>query len=145
MAEGKPLPHDWISKLQLKPSKSGFREGEIQIVGHQGTRFCILLRQSEHDPLSFSALLFVSEANSVRRFRLRRYNGRNHGHRNKLDGTRLSVGFHIHQATERYQLAGFDEDAFATTTDRYSNLSEAVECLIADCGCRDSRRDKGLF
>ena len=37
------------------------------------------------------------------------------------------------------------EDAFARKTERYSNASEALECLMQDAHCRDERPDKGLF
>ena len=42
-------------------------------------------------------------------------------------------GFHIHFATERYQLKGLREDAYAEATGRYNNLNDALE--VFDRGC----------
>ena len=42
-------------------------------------------------------------------------------------------GFHIHFATERYQLIGMDEEAYAEETTRYANLREAFDCMLDDC------------
>ena len=41
--------------------------------------------------------------------------------------------FHIHTATERYQEAGYAEEHYAEPTDRYADLSGAIQCLIQDC------------
>jgi hypothetical protein len=137
LAEAKQLPEDWMTSLRLPDPQRGHRCSELEVPGETGTIFEIRLRQASLDPLAFSAVLSVLDLDGIRRFRLRRYNGRSHGHRNRLEGTRLGIGFHIHSATERYQRAGFDEDAFAEVTDRYGGLWEAVGCLIEDCGFRD--------
>jgi hypothetical protein len=52
---------------------------------------------------------------------------------NRIEGVRF-YDFHIHQATERYQDSGFDEDAFAEVTSRYQNVSGALRCMLDDCG-----------
>lgn len=137
LAERKPLPKDWISSLQFGPDLRGHRQAELVVVGSDGSTFEIRLRQNSRDPLAFSAILSVLNVDGTRRFRLRRYNGRGHGHRNRIERETLPSGFHIHYATERYQFAGFDEDAFAAVTDRYAKLWDAVECMIADCGFVD--------
>jgi hypothetical protein len=137
LAVGKPLPDGWMDALTLKPTKHGHKGAELDVTGDDGSLFQIRIRQSTFDPLAFSAILFVLDSHGLRRFCLRRYNGRSHGHRNVIEGGRLSIGFHIHYATERYQAAGFSEDAFAEATDRYSNIGQAIECLLRDCGFRD--------
>lgn len=71
------------------------------------------------------------ELNTV--FKLTRYNGKSHEHRNALDKNPAFYDFHIHKATERYQLAGRKEEAYAEITNRYSNLRSALRCLIDDC------------
>lgn len=81
--------------------------------------------------LDFSAILGYHMPNSSRIFRLRRYNGK-HYHTNKLEQEIIS-GYHIHHATERYQAMGANEDAYAESTDRYSTLSDALNCLLEDC------------
>jgi len=55
-----------------------------------------------------------------------------HEHRNHLERQRFH-GFHIHTATERYQQTGYDEDAFAEATDRFSDMEQATQCLVSDC------------
>jgi hypothetical protein len=54
--------------------------------------------------------------------------------RTEFEGQKF-FGFHIHQATERYQALGVDEDAYAEVTDRFSDFESAVQCLVDDCGC----------
>ena len=41
--------------------------------------------------------------------------------------------FHIHTATERYQEAGYAEEHYAETTNRYADLSSAIQCMLQDC------------
>ena len=81
--------------------------------------------------LDFSAILAVHVPHSTRLFRLRRYNGKSHEHTNSIERETF-YDYHIHVATERYQEIGAHEDAYAETTDRYSDLESAVECLLGD-------------
>ncbi len=90
-----------------------------------------MLRQNIMNALDFSAIFGYHMPGSSRVFRLRRYNGK-HYHTNRIEQETIS-GFHIHQATERYQAIGAKEDAFAENTDRYSTLSDALNCLLEDC------------
>lgn len=145
LAEPKRLPANWLQRLSLGEEHRGHRGSELEVVGDDGNTFEIRLRQSTRDFLAFSAILMALDLDGIRRFRLRRYNGRSHGHRNQIEGSRLAIGFHIHTATERYQRAGFDEDAFAEATDRYSDLWVAVECLIGDCGFIDEQAQGRLL
>lgn len=66
---------------------------------------------------------------------LKRYNGA-HIHYNSLEGTKLESKTHIHIATERYIKANKKPESFAETTERYTNLEEAFECLISDCNIK---------
>jgi len=66
-------------------------------------------------------------------FRLRRYNGKSHWHTNKLEHFTF-FDYHIHQATQRYQEAGLEEDAYAEPTDLYADLNDALQCAVRDCG-----------
>lgn len=66
-------------------------------------------------------------------FLLKRYNGKSHRHRNILEKSVRFYDFHIHTATERYQLASRKEEFYAEITDRYSDLRGAFRCLIEDC------------
>jgi hypothetical protein len=145
LAERKQLPTGWMTALRFTEATRGHYESELEVAGEDGHTFEIRLRQSVRDSLSFSAILSILDVEGLRRFRIRRYNGRSHGHRNRLEREQLSIGFHIHYATERYQLAGFREDAFAVPCDRYTNVWDALSCLIAECGFVDDDDQMRMF
>jgi len=130
--ENKPLPEDYQSKIQVR-SKRGHKERELEIRGDEGSGFRLILRQSNFNPLDFSVIVAYRPPKSSALFRLRRYNGKSHEHTNPMEGQTF-YDFHIHQATERYQQMGGREDTYAEPTDRFSDLREAVSCLIKDCG-----------
>lgn len=131
LAEQKPLPADYQSRLQLR-AKTGHKERELDMTGAGGSEFQIIVRQSVFNPLDFSVILGYSIPNSSALFRLRRYNGRSHEHTNRIEGITF-YDFHIHTATERYQEAGYAEEHYAETTNRYVDLSGAIQCLLQDC------------
>ncbi len=54
-------------------------------------------------------------------------------------------GFHIHQATERYQARGMREDSFAVGTDRYDDLRGALFCLAEDVNLDGPLRRQGRW
>ncbi len=113
--------------------KKGHKESEHFIPRTDGSSFVIKLRLSSENPLDFSVILGYIPPRSTEVFRLRRYNGKSHEHRNKLENEEPFYNFHIHTATERYQKEGFREDYFAEVTDRYSTIYGALNCLIKDC------------
>ena len=131
LAEPKPLPEDYSARLQLRP-KSGHKERELDVTGAGGSDFQLIVRQSIFNPLDFSVILGYLMPGSNILFRLRRYNGRSHEHTNRIEGNTF-YDFHIHTATERYQAAGFEEDHYAETTNRYAELSGAIQCMLQDC------------
>jgi len=130
--EHKRLP-DHYERLYNPKHKRGHKQAELDVVGQDGSRFRIIVRQSAVDPLDFSVILayYVPRTNVL--FRLRRYNGKFSVHTNRIEGTSF-FDFHIHYATERYQAKGFDEDAYAESTARYADLHSALACLMKDCG-----------
>lgn len=130
IAEPKQLPTDWRTRLNMRP-KRGHKEQQLDLVGEFESEFRIILRQSNVNPLDFSAILAVRIPQSNRFFRLRRYNGKSHQHTNQIEGESF-YDFHIHSATQRYQDIGGREDTYAQTTDRYSNLTEAIGCMQHD-------------
>lgn len=65
--------------------------------------------------------------------RLRRHNGSSHRHTNRLEG-RVVRGFHVHLATERYQLAGLKEDDYAEATSNYGDLAVAIDHMLEAAG-----------
>lgn len=131
--EPKELPLDYRNRFALR-EKRGHKERDFVIQGAEGHEFHVILRQSISNPLNFSAILGVTVPGTNRIFRLRRYNSRTHPHTNHLEQTQIVYRCHIHAATARYQEAGTAEEAFAKATDRFSTLTEAVECMLHDCG-----------
>ena len=131
LAEPKPPTSDYQARLQLRP-KSGHKERELDLTGGAGSDFQLIVRQSIFNPLDFSVILGYLMPGSNILFRLRRYNGRSHEHTNRIDGNTF-YDFQIHTATERYLAAGFEEDHYAETTNRYADLSGAIHCMLQDC------------
>jgi hypothetical protein len=131
LQEPKPLPVDYRRRLALKP-KRGHSEVELELTGTAGSAFHLIARQSSANRLDFSVILAYCPPQSHQLFRLRRYNGKSHEHSNPLEGE-VFYDFHIHKATERYQTSGYREDTYAERTDRYADVHQAIECLLADC------------
>lgn len=132
IVEKKSLAPGFKRQFLPKP-KRGHKESECSVSGQGGSQFKILIRQSEFNPLDFSAILAYCVPNTNQVFRLRRYNGKSHEHTNSLEGETF-FDFHVHEATERYQELGSKEDTFAVPTDRYDDLQGALGCLILECG-----------
>jgi hypothetical protein len=133
LAERKALPDNYSEKLQLKP-KRGHKEREVEVVGEAGSEFRLILRQSHFNQLDFSVILAYRPPKSSQLFRLRRYNGKSHQHTNKLEKESF-YDFHIHKATERYQLeSGEREDGFAEPTTKYADFGSALTAMLEDCG-----------
>lgn len=131
LAETKSLPEDYQSRLQLRP-KSGHKERELDVTGAAGSDLQLIVRQSLINPLDFSVILGYLMPGSNVLFRLRRYNGRSHQHTNRIEGNSF-YDFHIHTATERYQAGGYEEDHYAEPTDRFADLSGAIQCMLQEC------------
>lgn len=132
LAERKELPADYKNLLLTRP-KRGHKERELSIKGGDGSLFRVILRQSNSNPLGFSAIVAFCVPNSNQLFRLCRYNGKNHEHTNTIEKETF-YDFHIHMATERYQDIGFREDAYAEKTDRFADFHGAIRCMWEDCG-----------
>jgi hypothetical protein len=100
LAEKKPLPEDFRSKIRLR-EKRGHKEQELDIEGVNGNQFRLILRQSSFNGLDFSVILAYCPTGSNQVFRLRRYNGKSHEHTNIIESEKF-FDYHIHTATERY-------------------------------------------
>ncbi len=132
LAEPKRLPEGFRERLSVR-QKRGHQEAELDVRGDEGSEFRVIVRRSSSNPLDFSIILAYLVPNSNQVIRLRRYNGRSHHHSNPLEREDF-FDFHVHSATERYQLSGNREDTFAEPSDRYASLEEAIDCLMEDCG-----------
>ena len=129
--EPKTLPVNLQDLLRLRP-KRGHSELDIDIKGADGSDFRLILRQNKINPLDFSVILAYCPQETTQQFRLCRYNGKSHQHKNSIENESF-YDFHIHKATERYQDIGSYEECYAKPTSRFSDLSSAVKCLLADC------------
>ncbi len=128
-------PNSDISTLQTRMKyKQGHKENQLELQGQKGSRFTLILRQSEHNQLDFSVILGCLIPGTNKVFRLRRYNGNGHVHSNKIEKTRIIYKFHIHYATERYQMRGFFEDGYAEATTKYATLTQAIQVAKLECG-----------
>ena len=134
LREPKSLPDDWRDRTELRP-KRGHRERHLDVAGDGGSEFRLILRQSTINGLDFSIILAVLVPQSSQVFRLSRYNGKSHEHTNHIE-RKTFFDFHIHRATERYQLLGAREDAYAEPTDRYGSYYDALRCLLKDASFR---------
>lgn len=131
LKESKPLPHDYEKRIRLR-DKRGHKERELSVDGDNGHSFRLILRRSYFNPLDFSVILAVVPPGSNGIFRLRRYNGKSHEHTNKIEQETF-YDFHIHTATERYQLLDAAADCYAKPTQRYADYHSALGCMLEDC------------
>ena len=129
----KQMTVDPDSLFQGMKEKRGHKSAEHDIPQGDGSSFVIKVRISLENPLDFSVILGYTPAKATKPFLLRRYNGRSHEHRNRLEKEDAFYDYHIHAATERYQSEGSREEYFAEMSGRYTTPREALNCLIADC------------
>ncbi len=132
--ERKVLPDNWSSKLKKRMNR-GSNEYLLNITGEEGNKFRVIVRMSVSDELNFSVVLGVKVPPPKKVFRLKRYNG-NHEHFNTIEDEMIS-GFHIHTATERYQVNSVREEDYAEPTQRYTDVNGALKCLFADANFED--------
>ena len=145
ISESKSIP---ISLAQIGAKvreKRGHKEFDYSIKRSDGSQFILKIRQSLENALAFSVILALQPKDKTELFILRRYNGKNHRHRNRIEGNSAFYEFHIHTATERYQTDGMYEEGFAEVTDRYADLNGAIQCLVADCNIVSTNAQSDLF
>lgn len=126
--EEKFLPEHFQSKLK---EKRGHKESELDITTVSGSQFRLILRQNSFNLLDFSIILGVFPPASNQLFRLKRYNGKCHEYTNSIENEKF-YDFHIHIASERYQALGSREDAFAKTSNEYSDFQTALELMFKE-------------
>ena len=138
IAEPKRLPPDWQQQLATLHDRPDSNESAVDVRGAAGARFRIIIRQHRQYRNNFSVILLV-ETTHQPEFRLLRYDGGNHRHRNKIEGYWLERRPHIHRATARYQRATarhpterYYHDGFAFEVQRYQDLAGAWNCFFED-------------
>jgi hypothetical protein len=127
--------------------KRGHKSAEHEMPQPDGSSFVIKIRISIENPLDFSVILGFTPVKATKPFLLRRYNGKSHEHKNRLENEDDFYDFHIHTATERYQREGSKEEYFAEISGSYSTPREALDCLITDCNIKlplESQLNLGL-
>ncbi len=141
ITEDKILPSNWQTRLRPRP-KTNYTYSELDLslrsVSNRNLR--IVLRSSRINPLDFSIILIFEDADQTE-YRLMRCNGLHPSrHTNKWEKERglpnswFDPTFHIHQATERYQIAGYAIDGYAEPTEEYSSYDTAVVVFLSRCG-----------
>jgi hypothetical protein len=131
--EPKKAPTDIFDKLAKMRHKRGHSELNLDISAESGNQYRLIIRQNKIYTLDFSVIIALIPLKTNQVFRLRRYNGKSHQHRNIIEKTSPFYNFHIHMATERYQELGMAEDAYAEQCELYHDTETALRCLISDC------------
>ena len=149
LTDVKHLPTNWRRRLQPRP-KSHFRfsECDFQVQSVSGHSFRIVIRTNRINFLDFSIILIFED--SEQDYRLLRCNGMHqsrHTHlwekQHGLANAQFDPAFHIHRATERYQLSGFKIDGYAEVTTAYADFNEALDIFLAECGFQEPSSDQG--
>ena len=119
----KPLKQKWTVNLKVK-------QLSIELYGGNH-HFQIYMRQAVMDEDNFSCgISLVTNGNND--ITLARYNGSNHVHVNKCDGRRFDFECHIHEANENSIKTSKKIENYAESTNRYTNLQGAIQCVLAD-------------
>jgi len=125
--EPKPYHRDWFQPSRMSV-RFRHRRADIDTTGANGNQFVVKLRKSEINPLDFSVILGVIVPGTNMVFRLRRYNGKSHQHKNKLTGDTI-YDFHIHTATLRYISTTWFQGRRIRRTDRQVFYSRRCDQL----------------
>ena len=141
--ERKVLPDNKRNKFR-KTTHRGNNEYRLNVTGEDGNKFQVIVRISIFNKLNFSVILGVKVPPPKKFFRLKRYNGDYHEHTNTIEDKKVN-GFHIHTATQRYQVNGSREEAYAKSTERYSDVNGALKCLFADANFEDPNALQGTL
>jgi hypothetical protein len=126
-----PIHYGRLLRFKNKTSSEQHEEAQFDIKMSDDTTFRVMMRKNLINPLDFSVILGYIPKDRQNIIRLRRYNGV-HEHSNHLEGVRFR-GFHIHYATRRYLAAGWDIDAYAELTNKYSTVDEAFDIYLNEC------------
>jgi len=107
-------------------------------------RFVVFTRQSIIIPDSFTAGLRWRSP-SGEEVILLRCNGPDHPHRNSIEQISFCDECHVHQATERYIVAGKSAESFAEPVKVYNSLAGALGHLVELANISGMIHQFGLF
>ncbi|HEX8156830.1 MAG TPA: hypothetical protein VF526_05530 [Solirubrobacteraceae bacterium] len=128
LAEPKPVVDEPALLRSMKLDGNQHWRASERFQGEDGSAFALHIRRNALDPDDFSVIL--SYEGRSRPLNLRRHNGPNHPHRNKLEGTKVDFVPHVHIATHRYQEAAFDAEGYAEATEEFADLAGALRSMI---------------
>ena len=121
----KPLKTKWVIERKVK-------QFTVELISQDhSNRFKLYMRQSTLHEHNFSCgISLINDGEND--LTLARYNGSHHIHVNKIDGQRFEFECHIHQANEECLKVAKKIEDFAIATDRYDDLSGAIQCMLKD-------------
>lgn len=125
-----------IRGMQKKSGRgASFLQNSVKFSRNSGNGDCwlIYLRHNQENMLDFSCGLGFIPKGRTKPFMLRRYNGKSHEHTNRLEAAQPFYNFHIHQATEKYQLSSYAAEHYAYPTNLYADIFGAFKSLLDDC------------
>ncbi|MFH1264395.1 MAG: hypothetical protein ABIK89_01620 [Planctomycetota bacterium] len=154
LAEPKRLLRTWEKRLEPQ-AKTGDTQARrsLRVTGKNGNRFRIDVRDNSKSYFDFSIILSFIDADGEE-YILVRFNGKTPSdHTNRWEkkqgkpNAKFRSAFHIHMATERYQLSPECKiDGYAEVTDRYHSLKSALIAFVSSNGFeveRDENEAKG--
>jgi len=106
--------------------EAGHKRAGKELETRSDNRFNVFIRQNARDPLDFSVGLVYMDRTTGEKIHLLGCNGPSHRHPNKIEGNDVDFTFHVHQATERYIIAGKEAEGWASGTDEYKDLDSAL-------------------
>jgi len=142
LMERKPLPENWRKRLEPRQkAREAHRRRLYKVQGEDGHQFRIHVRDSTIGLFDFSIILVFVDVDGVE-YPLIRFNGKHPSdHTNKWEKKRCKPNarfrnqFHIHRATERYQIDPQCRiDGYAEVTSRYHSFGSALEAFVKSNG-----------
>ena len=117
-------------------AETRYLRSKINVRDDFENRFEVFVRVNNEIPGDFSVGVIYRPEGYDKGIVLRRYNGNSHSHTNKIEREKIVRKFHIHEATERYQDAGYKAEDYATISTGYSTYQEAIDRMIDECNLR---------
>ncbi|MBM2826235.1 MAG: putative cytosolic protein [Dehalococcoidia bacterium] len=150
ITEEKVLPPNWQNRLRPRPKTNyAYSERELPIRSVLNRAFHIVIRTNRINLLDFSIILMFEDDDQMD-YRLMRCNGfHSSKHTNKWEKERslpnswFNPTFHIHRATERYQIAGYAIDGYAEPCDEYSSYEAALTVFLSRCRLNEPPSPQG--
>jgi hypothetical protein len=150
LREKKTLPANWESRMKPIPKEgTKFKQRQYEFTGDDEHSFRLIVRQNVLNIMDFSIILTFIDSDK-QEYRLIRFNGTHPSiHTNKVEkrsGAKKYAfrnKFHIHEATERYQLAALDIDGYAVETKQYNSFDAALGLFVKSNGFVVERDQSG--